>query len=78
MLVYSCITTECLILSLGETMNLQNARRHDASAGLQGIVSNKALERIILKGVLGGIIANVMLRVTIWRGVFRGMEVNGV
>jgi hypothetical protein len=36
------------------------------------------LERIILIGVLGDIIANVMLRVMILRGVFRGMDVNGV
>jgi len=45
---------------------------------LQGIISNGALKRVILNGVLGGIIANVTLRVTIWRDVFRGMDVNRV
>jgi hypothetical protein len=55
-----------------------SVRRHDASDVLQGIISSDVLERILLVGVLGDIIANVMLRVMIWRGVFRGMDVNGL
>jgi hypothetical protein len=42
------------------------------------MISNEALKRMILNGVLGGVIANEMLGVKILCGVFGGMEVNGV